>query len=560
MHKPYRSGVAAVVLALCSVAPSTPPAGASVPSATFAATTTVTPGAYPQFVELGDLNGDTVLDLVVAELYESTAVSVFLGDGSGGFGPRAGFGSGHTAWVRVGDLNSDGNPDLVYGPSGGVTALFGDGTGSFGSPVVYPFYAYVIDLADMNGDDALDLVTSDAVRLGDGTGAFGAPTTHPNASQVADLNGDSLPDLVAVTGIEDARVTVFLANGDGTFGAGQDLVPGNGPKNSVTIADLDGDSIPDIISTNAWTNDVSVQLGDGTGSFGDVANYPAGFYPETVAVGDLNGDAVPDLAVANPGTPAEFPIDGSMSVLLGTGDGGLGANTTLAGGSWWSAQVGDLDGDGRPDIVGALTLEGVVGILRNTTPLRVPGPPLIGVASAGHGQATVSWTPPAPNPWSPVTGYVVTPYVGYFPLPSQTFGSTATTQVVTGLTNGTQYRFRVQAINAIGTGGYSQVSNAVTLPTVPGAPMIGSAVAGNGQATVSWTPPASNGGAAITGYVVTPYVGYYPLAPRTFSSTATTQPITGLTNGTQYRFRVQATNAIGTGGYSTVTAPVTPTP
>jgi predicted phage tail protein len=132
---------------------------------------------------------------------------------------------------------------------------------------------------------------------------------------------------------------------------------------------------------------------------------------------------------------------------------------------------------------------------------------------------------------------------------------------VTGLTNGTQYRFRVQAVNALGVSGFSKVTNPVIPmpPVVPGAPTIGLAVAGNAQASVSWTAPASDGGSAITGYVVTPYVGYYALPSQAFGSTATTQAITGLTNGTQYRFRVRAVNAVGTGGYSTVTNPIVPT-
>ena len=100
----------------------------------------------------------------------------------------------------------------------------------------------------------------------------------------------------------------------------------------------------------------------------------------------------------------------------------------------------------------------------------------------------------------------------------------------------------------------------LTFATAPGAPtIIRNATAGDGVATVSWTAPGSDGGSAITGYVVTPYIGYFPLVPQVFSSTATTQVVTGLTNGRQYRFRVRAVNAVGTGGYSTVTNPVTPT-
>jgi hypothetical protein len=173
----------------------------------------------------------------------------------------------------------------------------------------------------------------------------------------------------------------------------------------------------------------------------------------------------------------------------------------------------------------------------------------------------VSWTAPVSDGGSSVTGYVVTPYVGYTPHAPVPFSSTATTETVPGLANGTTYRFRVQAVSGVGTGAYSTASNAVTptSPTAPGAPTIGTATPGNGRATVTWTAPASDGGSPVTGYVVTPYFGLRAGMPRTYDSTATTEIVTGLTNGWSYRFRVQAINAIGTGGYSKVTKPpVTP--
>jgi uncharacterized protein YkwD len=95
-------------------------------------------------------------------------------------------------------------------------------------------------------------------------------------------------------------------------------------------------------------------------------------------------------------------------------------------------------------------------------------------------------------------------------------------------------------------------------PTAPAAPTGVSATAGNAQAVVSWTAPA-NGGSAITGYKVTPYVGATAQTVRTFTTAATTQVITGLTNGTAYTFRVQAVNAIGTGALSAASTAVTPT-
>jgi hypothetical protein len=198
---------------------------------------------------------------------------------------------------------------------------------------------------------------------------------------------------------------------------------------------------------------------------------------------------------------------------------------------------------------------------RITTGVTPPDAPVMSkTATGGNQKATVSWTAPRDG-GAPITGYVVTPYVGYYPLPSTTFNTTATTQTITGLTNGTSYRFKVAAINANGTGPMSTVSNPVTpAPTAPDPPtIVRNATSGDRSATVNWVAPASNGGSPITGYVVTPFDGYYPLPSRTFNDTATTQTITGLANGTTYRFKVAAVNAIGTGPTSTISNPVTPT-
>ena len=84
-------------------------------------------------------------------------------------------------------------------------------------------------------------------------------------------------------------------------------------------------------------------------------------------------------------------------------------------------------------------------------------------------------------------------------------------------------------------------------------------VAGTGQATVSWTAPAADGGSPITGYVITPIVGYYPLTPIVVSSPVTSQLISGLSSGTTYRFKVAAVNAVGTGPTGTASNAVIPT-
>ena len=177
----------------------------------------------------------------------------------------------------------------------------------------------------------------------------------------------------------------------------------------------------------------------------------------------------------------------------------------------------------------------------------VPGSPTNVVATAGNSSATVTWTAPANNGGSSITYYEIT-YSGYS---GGVITSTSTNATITGLTNGTSYTFKVLAKNASGTGNYSSDSNAVTpsapsTTTVPGSPTNVVATAGDSSATVTWTAPANNGGSPITGYKIT-YSGNSGIPINITSTTAT---VTGLTNGASYTFIVAATNAIGTGSFS----------
>jgi hypothetical protein len=193
-----------------------------------------------------------------------------------------------------------------------------------------------------------------------------------------------------------------------------------------------------------------------------------------------------------------------------------------------------------------------------STPVTVGAPTSPGKPSPtpGNNAASVSWPAPSSSNASPITGYVVTPYVNGSALGARSFTSTARSQTITGLSNGQSVSFTVAARNSYGTSPSSASSNAITVgvPTAPRAP---SAIALDASADLVWQPPASGGGGAITGYNVGVYVGSTMQTSKAFD-TATHQIVGGLTNGVVYSFRISARNGFGSSSDSTATKKVMP--
>jgi len=206
--------------------------------------------------------------------------------------------------------------------------------------------------------------------------------------------------------------------------------------------------------------------------------------------------------------------------------------------------AGDSDGSAEPRV----------------TPRTVPGPPGITSASpAATQQVTVSWTAPADNGGSAITGYTVSAN----PAGSSTTCTTVSTDTdplsctVDNLDNGTAYTFTVVATNAAGDS-EADTSDPVTPRTVPGPPGITSASpAATQQVTVSWTAPADNGGSAITGYTVSANSGGATCTTVSTDTDPLSCTVGNLVNGTAYTFSVVATNAAGNSELDT-SAAVTP--
>jgi FG-GAP-like repeat/RTX calcium-binding nonapeptide repeat (4 copies)/FG-GAP repeat len=394
---------------------------------------TLAVGNTPSAVGIADMNGDGLPDIVVGNNSDDT-VSILLNNGDGTFKPQYVVPIDGAGEIALADINgatfADGGPidDIVTEDGVLINTTTPGGPFTF-SPVYSNTGDAILGKVDIKGD-GLDRLTADYdyqivdVELGNTDGTFGppdrlystitpasstvltanssaAPTAQshallgygPDFIQAADINGDGLPDLVVADyGINPGRgrqdqpagedykapaITIFIANADATFegqrvtelGRGVDSngypttgkLASNAYPNLLAVGDINGDGFPDVVSANYgigpamgppvkvsnYPGSINVMLNDGDGRMVLSQYIPDAYGPDGVVEADFTGDGFKDLAVIN-------HFNGQLEVFQGYGNGSFNTTasfTTYVGNHPVSIAVGDLNGDGTPDIV-----------------------------------------------------------------------------------------------------------------------------------------------------------------------------------------------------------------
>ena len=326
----------------------------------------------PGNIVASDLNKDDKADLVVA-CGDNRTLSIFIGRGDGQFDITSGSPlklSDAPNEIVIGDMNRDGNVDLVVGShdSYRILILMGDGRGHFdtssSSSVIMRDgndpHTHGLGIADMNGDGYTDIVTANSsdndvsVMLSNASGGFntapGSPfavSPAPYPLTIGDVNGDSYLDIVSTTSDRSKRVvTVLSGDGRGHF-TRKDIPLRTASPWYVSIGDINNDKITDLVMTHSERSELTVLTGSRTGDFNEVIGSPfnLGNSAWHVAIADVNGDTNTDvLAAANNG----------VRVMLGDGKGQFApapGSPCLTGRGTWHLAITDVNGDGKADVL-----------------------------------------------------------------------------------------------------------------------------------------------------------------------------------------------------------------
>ena len=410
------------------------------------------PGSLPNtlgtyFVLVADLNGDGIPDLVLG----SNVVSIYLGNTNGTYTKAATPSiQGPTSYPIVSaDFNGDGIPDLavpLYG-SNEIAILLGKGNGTFAKPLMASVPGSIVDIAqlvvaDFNGDGIPDLAVLDSdnsavdILLGNGDGTFTAETTNsplsatPSHVATGDFNGDGKTDLAVAE--NDGTVAIFLGNGDGTFAASGSVYSGIRGSH-IAAADFNDDGKLDIaVAAGSGASDAVIILtGNGDGTFNSPSSGPISSTSVTwIQVADFNQDGAPDVVLAD--------SSGSATVFLNNGGGLLNESFPVVSGLsvpvYLEVGVGDLNGDGYPDIVAGGYYDSTLGLYLTEPTETASATASIQVNGVGLHLAQASFSAEGSYE-SSISSSI--PLWGLLPATSTTLSVTSGGSTVTSVTPGT---------------------------------------------------------------------------------------------------------------------------
>jgi trimeric autotransporter adhesin len=477
----------------------------------FAAKVDFSSGANPYSVAIGDLDGDGKADLAVANLSANT-VSVFRNTSTSGsltsasFASRVDFTTGNSPYsIAIADVDGDDKLDMVVANEVSNTVSILRNTAASGSITSSSFAAKVdfptgtnpisVAVADMDADGKPDVVVanfySNTISIIRNTVTFGitsssfapkvdfAAGTHPYSVAVGDIDGDNQQDIVTANQ-GSASVSIFrntAATGSITtasLAAKVDFATGSNPY-YVALGDVDGDGKLDIAAVNNASNTLSIFRNTAasgaitSGSLAARVDFATGVAPYNVSMGDINGDGKVDLAVANSSS-------NTVSIFRNTASSGSITTGSLAGKVDFATgtsprfvALGDLDGDGLPDLSVANLSANTMSVIRNN-PLSSNA----GVTTLCAGGASTLTNTVAGGVWSSSNTAVATVVSG--------------TGVVTGVSTGT-------AVISYTIPGGSAVTT-VTVNTAPSAVSGTSIVCAGSSATLT---DATGGGTWSSG-------------------------------------------------------------
>ncbi|MFM2069331.1 MAG: hypothetical protein RLZZ584_4240, partial [Pseudomonadota bacterium] len=336
------------------------------------------------WVQVGDVTGDGKLDIVTFnDLSSSVSVLAGNGAGQFGTPKVLGLGTGATTAVggALADMNNDGRLDIISANVGSsnVSIFTSLGNGSFSAPAVVQVdvveagvtKARELAIGDLNKDGWNDIVTTNpgnhtvSVLMSDGKGGLkpdlirlGTGATSPFGVELADVNGDGRLDIIT-SNFTSHNVSVITANAAGGFNSADNFSVGTGASNPVklTLGDVNGDGKLDIVTANQTSNNISVLTGNGLGGFNTAQVITTGVTQLDVSVVDINGDGKNDILATS----------GLAKAVVVTANGTGGYNTPqlldTGGANTSSIQVVDVNGDNRLDMVVSNYYSAGVGIL-----------------------------------------------------------------------------------------------------------------------------------------------------------------------------------------------------